>query len=315
MSVYRSLEGPFTKDDFEVVSHLPHSTVKDFSTFRHCNLPLMGVGPEGLKNLFIYLDKWIDLEPLNRIREEVLAGEEKKIVGFNKIVANGLIPSEFNGQKSIDSYIDNIAKYAPDDLWKSAISKISRKGDIKIFLHDYFKVKAAWEGIAMFRKYNGSYEDKSKPSEWLGLIDHFPALQKFVDSLPFKYIGYVMIFKSTGADPVLIHRDYYPTNHKVNFINFRLGRKERPFFLFDAFTNKKSYIKQSSDAYFFNEIDPHGLDRESQSNLTLRVEGQFLDSFKDQMGLGQNDTFNWSFEHCEKFLKSGLFKIEGSTDI
>lgn len=315
MSVYRSLEGPYTKTDFEVESLLPHSAVKNFTTFRHCNLPLMGVGPDGVQNKFMYFDKLLDTALLKKIRAEVAAGAEKQIVGFNKIVANGIMPASINGQKSIDSYIDNIRKYAPDNSWEKSIATLTRKGDIKIFLHDYFKIKAAWEGIAMFRKYNGSYEDKSKPSEWLGIIEHFPTLQKFVDNLPFKFIGYVMIFKSTGKNPVLVHRDYYPTNHTVNFINFRLEQQERPFFLYDCFTDKKSYIRQNSDAYFFNEIDPHGLDQESETRLTLRVEGQFLDSFKDQIGLGNNDTFNWNYDHCASFLKSGEFKIIKDTDI
>ena len=275
----------------------------------------MGVGPAGPENHFMYFDKLIDTVPLGKIRDEVLAGEERKILAFNKIVANGIIAKEINGQKSVDSLIANIEKYAPDDSWRNAIEEFSRKGDIKIFLHEYFRIKAAWEGLAMFRKYSGSYEDKSEPSEWLGLIEHFPTLRRFVDSLPFKFIGYVMIFKSTGQNPVLIHRDYYPTNHRVNFMNFRLGQQPRPFFLYDCPTGKKSYIRQDSDAYFFNEIDPHGLDAEPDAGLTLRVEGQFLDSFRDEIGLGQHDTFNWSFAHAENFLKSGQFKLETSTDI
>lgn len=312
--VYRNLEGPYTKKDFEVIVKLPHPTVPDFITYRHCNLPIMGVGEQGPARPFIYFDKYFDLSVLKKIRSEVLGGEEKKIVAFNKIVANGIVPTAVNNQKSIDSYIQHIDKYAPDNLWKQEILKFTRKGDIKIYFHDYFKINTAWEGIAMFRKYNASYEDKSNPSEWLGIIEHFPALQKFVDSLPFKYVGYVMIFKSTGKNPVLTHRDYYPTNHKVNFINFRLDQKPRPFFLYDMYTQKKTYINTDADSYFFNEIDPHGLNIENETRLTLRVEGQFNDSFKEEIGLN-GDTFNWNFEHSENFIKSGNFKIEESTDI
>lgn len=313
--VYRNLEGPFTKKDFEVTVSLPHPIVKDFITYRHCNLPIMGVGEQGPRLPFMYFDNLLDLSPLKNILSEILAGEEKKIFAFNKIVANGIIPEKVNGQKSIDSFIHNIQKYAHDNQWKQEILKLTRKGDIKVFLHEYFKIKTAWEGIAMFRKYNASYEDKSNPSEWLDIIEHFPALRKFVDSLPFKYVGYVMIFKSTGKNPVLIHRDYYPTNHKVNFINFRLNLKPRPFFLYDLFTHEKTYINNDKNSYFFNEIDPHGLDAENETRLTLRVEGQFLDSFKTQIGMQHPDTFNWKFEHADNFLKSNNFKIEESTDI
>lgn len=315
MEIYRNLEGPYTKNDFEVKVKLPHPIVSEFITYRHCNLPLMGVGPNGPSNLFMYFDKFFDTSVLKKIKDEVSASEEKKIVSFNKIVANGIVPTEFNNQKSIDSYIDNITKYAKDDSWKETIQKFTRKGDIKVFLHDYFNLKVAWEGIAMFRKYDGTYENKSKPSEWLGLIEHLPTMQKFIDSLPFKYIGYVMIFKSSGHNPVLVHRDYYPTNHNVNFINFRLDQKPRPFYLMDAYSKEKKYIDPKYDCYFFNEIDPHGLDTEDGPRLTMRVEGQFTDEFSKAIGLNSADTFNWNYEHCQKFLNSGHFRIESSTDI
>lgn len=315
MSVYRSLEGPYTKADFEVYTKIPHAIVTEMMTFRHCNLPIMGVGPNGHSNPFLYFDKYFDTKLLKQIRNEVVAAEEKKLLSFNKIVANGLIPTKINNQKTVDSYIDNIAKYAKDDTWIESINKLKRKGDIKIFFHDYFGIKTAWEGLAMFRKYNASYEDKSKPSDWLDSIVYYPTLQKFVESLPFKYVGYVMIFKSNGKNPVLTHRDYYPTNHNVNFINFRLEQKKRPFFLYDLHTHTKKYVDQESDSYFFNEIDAHGLDIENESRMTLRVEGQFLEAFKEQIGLLKTDTFNWEFEHCDAFLKNGLFKIEQSTDI
>lgn len=315
MLIYRNEEGPFTKKDFELNVEIPHPVVSSFATYKHCNLPLMGIGPSGPDIPFFYFDDLLDLTELSKIRHEVLNASQKKLIQFKQIVANGLIPTHFNNQKCIDSYLANLSSYALDEAWKNEILKLNRKGDIKIFFHNYFKINVAWDGIAMFRNYTGRYEDKTQPSSWLNLIEHFPRLKKFVEELPFKYIGYVMIFKSNGLSPVLTHRDYYPTNHTVNFINFRLDDASRPFFLFDSFNFNKTYIKPSARSYFFNEIDAHGLDQEEQSRLTLRVEGQFSDSFKDQLGLGKNDTFNWEYEHCQKFLKSGHFKIEKSTDI
>lgn len=315
MTVYRNEEGPYTKKDFEVIVDLPHPTIQNFITYKHCNLPIMGVGPNGDQNRFLYFDHLLDLAPLNAVRDEVLAGERNQHIRFNKIVANGIIPAYINGQKCIDSYIHHIEKYAPRDDWKAAINQLTRKGDIKIFFHEYFNIKLPWAGIAMFREYSGKYEEKSNPSNWLSLIEYFPRLQKFVEALPFKYVGYVMIFKSTGNGPVLTHRDYYPTNHTVNFINFRLNQRPRPFFLYDCSSNQKIYSNPEANSYFFNEIDAHGMDAESETQYTLRVEGQFRDDFKDQIGLGGYDTFNWDFEHCQNFLKTGHFKIEQSTDI
>ncbi|MFZ3229646.1 MAG: hypothetical protein WA160_05545 [Pseudobdellovibrio sp.] len=315
MSIYRSDEGPYTKKDFEVVVELPHKSVPNFITFKHCNLPIMGIGPKGPENAFMIFDKYFDLSVLKKIYAEIIEAKQKKHLIFNQIVAIGIIPTQANKQKSIDSYIHNINKYAYDDKWKEDINKLTRRGDIKIYFHDYFNIKNAWDGIAMLRKYTGIYADKTQPSEWLSLIEHFPLLRRFVESLPFKYIGYVMVFKSTGKNPVFIHRDSYPANNTVNFINFRLSPKKRPFFIYDFNTDKKIYVNENAQSYFFNEIDAHGIDQETESHLTLRVEGQFLDAFKSQIGINNFDTFNWEFEHCRQYLNSGQFKIENNTDI
>ncbi len=315
MEVYRNTEGPFTKTDFEVSVKLDHETIPEFTTYRHCNLPLMGISEHGPTKPFLYFDDLLDLSKLDEINSEVVSGEKKGLIDFKRIVANGVMPTEINGQKSIDSYIEHLKKYAPDQSWEKSIQALSRKGDIKVFFHEYFKLKVAWEGIAMFRKYTGRYEDKSLPSDWLPLADQFPLLKNFVDALPFEYVGYVMIFKTNGKNPVLIHRDYYPTNHNVNFINFRLSDKPRPFFLYDCLTHEKNYISKQHRSYFFNEIDAHGMDQENTSGLTLRVEGRFNKELRHKIGLNNNDTFNWDFSHVKDFLSSGKFIIEKSTDI
>ncbi len=315
MAVYRNTEGPYTKNDFEIKISMDHPTVTQFDTFKHCNLPVMGIGPTGPQNPFYYFDDHIDLSLLDAVTNEIQNAQEHKHIQYNQIVANGLICSAANNQKCIESYIANINKYAPNQVWKTDIQNLSRKGDIKNYFYKYLNLNPSWEGIAMFRKYSASYQQKTQPSEWLELIECLPVLKKFVEALPFKHIGYVMVFKSSKNKPVLIHRDYYPTNHQVNFINFRLGTKSRPFFLYDLIKNEKTYLDKKYRSYFFNEIDPHGMDSEIESGLTLRVEGQFTDHFKNQIGLHQNDVFNWKFQHCVDFLNTGQFYIEQSTDI
>lgn len=313
MEIYRLEEGPFSPAEYEVTVHLNHPTVPSFRTYKHCNLPLMGVGPKHQN--FMYFDKLIDKKLIPLVRKEVLDGYSKGHTQFRKIIANGLVPKELNKQKTIDSYLANLDKYATDERWKSEIQTITRKGDLKSYFHQYFGVDEAWDGIAMFRDYTGLYEDKGKPSQWMKNIEHFPALKSFVESLPFKYVGYAMIFKSKQNQPVLIHRDYFPVNHQVNFMNIKLDQRVRPFFLYDLETHTKKYLAEDQDIYFFNEIDLHGMDPEAESGLTLRVEGQFTDEFKTEIGLADQDTFNWNYEKPRAFLKSGQFKIEQSTDI
>ena len=312
MEIYRLQESPFKPSEYEVIVNIDHPTVPNFRTYKHCNLPLMGVGHQ--HQSFLYFDHLIDKKLIPAVREEVVNGALNGHTVFRKIIANGLVPKEVNKQKTIDSYLANLDKYATDQRWKNEIQNITRKGDLKSYFHQYFGVDEAWDGIAMFREYTGQYEDKGKPSQWMPNVEHFPALKMFVDSLPFKYVGYAMIFKSKPNSPVLIHRDYFPVNHQVNFMNIKLDQRPRPFFLYDLQTQTKEYVSPDKDIYFFNEIDLHGMDPESQSGLTLRVEGQFTDEFKKQIGLLGLDTFNWNYPRPQSFLNSGQFKIEQSTD-
>jgi hypothetical protein len=313
MEIYKVHQSPFLPSDYEHFVRLDHPTVPEFRTFKHCNLPKMGVGPE--HKSFLYFDDFIDKSLIPEIKEEIEKGLSNGHTRFNKIIANGLVPTDVNGQKTIDSYLANIEKYAKDDRWKEDIQKITRKGDLKTYFHKYFGIGEPWDGLAMFREYTAHYEDKVKPSQWMQNIEQFPVLKKFVNGLPFKFVGYVMIFKSKPNSPVLIHRDYFPVNHRVHFMNIRLEQKPRPFFLYDIESKTKEYMNPEKDIYFFNEIDLHGLDAEPQSHMTLRIEGQFNDDFLNKIGLPDGETFNWNFEKPKSFLKSGNFKIEPSTDI
>ena len=315
MNVYRTNEGPYTAKDFEIEIPFDHAKINSINSYRHCNLPIMGVGPKGPENSFLCFDQHLDLSDLDQINHEIKMGESLNKVKFNKILANGIVPTEVNGQKCIDSYLANLDKYQHDSVWKKDTDLLTRKGDIKTYFHNYFNIPMPWDGIAMFREYTASYQEKSNPSKWLSLIDSFPTLKNFVDRLPFDYVGYVMVFKSVPNKPVLIHRDFYPTNHNVNFINFRLSTASRPFFLYDFITKSKKYLPADSKSYFFNEIDAHGLDAETASHYTLRVEGRFKKDFRNLIGLNENDVFNWDYSHCKNFLDSGQFIIEQNTDL
>jgi hypothetical protein len=314
--MYHFGEPPYNEKDFLVWIKNLNSYVPEIFTFKHCNLPLAGVGPQG--SPYIDLTSMIDTSLLGEIYKEVCSGVENQHNFFRKIVQNGITPAWINnGDKSVDSYLLHLDKYAPQNDWKSQIADLKTKREIKIFFHRYFSIKEGWEGIAQFRVYDGNYENKSKPSSWLPLIKHFPILKKFVEGLPFEHIGYAMIFKSLKNAPVLIHRDYFPINHSAQFINFYLDPKPkaRPAFLYDIETQKKTYLPQSCRAYYFNEIDFHGIDPEPESRLTLRIEGKFTKDFLAKIGLFDKRTFDWNYDKPKKYVESGQFKIEQNTDI
>jgi hypothetical protein len=183
-------------------------------------------------------------------------------------------------------------------------------------IQEKFSITRKWDGIAMFRNYTAEYTDKYKPSSWLPWVEkECPTLVRLAESLPFEHIGYVIAFKSAPNTDVFIHRDFYPCNHDVNFINIQLDLKPRPFFLYDPNTGEKHYLDENCYAYWFNETDLHGVDAESDSRITLRIEGKFKDSFKKELGMFGHNTFNWSYRIPKEFVDSGQFYIEQSTDI
>lgn len=274
----------------------------------------MGVGPMAQK--FFYFDEYIDASALASVRQEVEEATEKNILTWRKIVANGLVPASVNsGQKCVDSYLCHLEKYAPSRDWEEPLRAMTKKRDIKTYFHQYFSLSEAWEGLAMLRKYSDDYMKKAEPSSWLEFMEKMPLTKKFIESLPFRYIGYAQIFKSNREQPVLIHRDYFPISHNVQFINIRLDRQPRPFFLYDATTGKKEYVRQDSNAYFFNEVDLHGIDPEPEPRLTLRVEGQFADWFLGETGLDQGRTFDWNYDFAQGVLNNKNYYMEESTDL
>ena len=305
--MYYVNEGQFGEKDFAFEYPLKHTQFPTLWSFKHCNLPITGVGPNGVK--IVSLNRYVDQNIVPIVKEEI---EQATSVRYNHLVQNGIFPKEINGQRCADSYLANLNKYWPN----YNLDQFDKKRDIKMHIQERFGITKKWEGIAMFRNYTADYFDKSKPSSWLPWVEkECPTLVRLAESLPFEHIGYVIAFKSQPDTDVFIHRDFYPCNHDVNFINIQLDMKPRPFFLYDPNTKEKYYLKDNTYAYWFNETDLHGVDAESESRITLRIEGKFKDSFKKELGMRGSKTFDWSYITPREFVDSGKFYIEQSTDI
>ncbi|HEX8456301.1 MAG TPA: hypothetical protein VF656_03185 [Pyrinomonadaceae bacterium] len=111
--------------------------------------------------------------------------------------------------------------------------------------------------------------------------NEFVALLEFIDTLPFKARGRMLvIYDATGA-AVPVHRDHLETEVLHEFIWFRtnLGK---PFFMFNHHTDEKLYV-ESYSAWFDTVNQFHGSDRRQGLSFSIRVDGIFSDEFRSRI--------------------------------
>lgn len=306
-----------TIEDFRTYYSLKHPIYTKVPTFKYYNFPVMGLGKQGKK--FIEIDKFIEPKNFDKIYEELIRNEKYLQPYIKGLVVNGVIPKEHNNNiKSIDSYLLNQNKYIDWD-YENDVKELPTLSKIKSYFYNKFNIVEAWQGVCHLRNYT-NYENKHLPTSWIDYAKHFPLLREFVDSLPFKSLGYAVFFISNGnnRDPAMIHRDtFHRSHHKSNFINIMFDQKPRPFFVYDTETKVKHYVSEKCCMYYFNEADPHGVDIEPTTRYMLRVEGIFEDWFGKLIGLNKHDdyyeSFDYEYDLPQSYLKN--LTIYGNTDI
>lgn len=308
------------EEEFILNYELKHPIFRRVPTFRYYELPLMGLGPQG--SHFIEIDRYIDTSEFPSIHQELLDNRQHLQPFIKGLVVNGIVPREHNkGIKSIDSLLLNPQKYLDFD-YAVDIQDLPTLSRVKSYFYQKFGLPEAWQGVCHMRTYT-NYANKSLPSSWLDHANSFPKLKQFIESLPFKSLGYAVFFISNGnnKDAAFIHRDTFHRSHaKSHFINILFDQKPRPFFVYDALQRKKFYVKPNCSMYYFNEADLHGVDPEPESRYMLRVEGVFTDEFAERIGLKKSDggyeSFDWDYEKPRTFLQEhGRLSIFEDTDI
>lgn len=305
--------------DFILNYKLNHPIYHSIPTFRYYELPVMGVGPKGIP--IIEIDRHIDTSNFDKIYKELDQNKEKLVNYTKRLVVNGIVPREINNRKSIDSILLNPEQWIDFD-YTDDVKDLQYLSQVKSYFYNKFDIPEAWQGVCHMREYT-NYANKNKQSNWLPLAKDFPLLTDFIDSLPFRILGYALFFISNGdsQNPAFIHRDtYHKSHHRSNFINIMFDRKPRPFFVYDATTKEKIYVNPECCMYTFNESDLHGADIEAEPRYMLRIEGIFNDDFATELGLIKHgdyyETFDWSYDKPQEFLdKVGKINIYNNTDI
>jgi hypothetical protein len=110
----------------------------------------------------------------------------------------------------------------------------------------------------------------------------FPRTVAFVESLPFRELGWVKILGLHSNDHGTVHRDGDPTTKLTvdNFVTFCPAGDKR-LYLWDE--ERRARTPAPSRVYWFNDSDYHGIEPDPFFRYSIRVDGIFTDEFMEQL--------------------------------
>ncbi len=125
-----------------------------------------------------------------------------------------------------------------------------------------------------------NYLDLDKTGLWERTPEaaEFSLLMDFIETLPFKATGRMLIIYDDAATPVPAHRDHLNTDICHEFIWFRTNLS-KPFYVFNHKTGEKLYVASYS-AWFDTVNQFHGSDPHEGLSFSIRVDGHFTDEFR-----------------------------------
>ena len=104
---------------------------------------------------------------------------------------------------------------------------------------------------------------------------------RFIETLPFKATGRMLIMYDDAPRPVPAHRDHDATDVCHEFVWFRtnLGK---PFYMLNHETGERRYV-ESYSAWFDTVNQFHGGDPARGLSFSIRVDGTFTDEFRQRI--------------------------------
>ncbi len=108
--------------------------------------------------------------------------------------------------------------------------------------------------------------------------EEFSLLMDFIETLPFKTTGRMLIIYDDAATSVPAHRDHLETEVCHDFVWFRTNLS-KPLYMLNHKTNEKLYVNSYS-AWFDSVNQYHGTDPVQGLSFSIRVDGIFNDEFK-----------------------------------
>ena len=123
--------------------------------------------------------------------------------------------------------------------------------------------------------------DKTDLWELTKEAEEFSELMDFIETLPFKSRGRMLIIYDDAERDVPAHRDHLDTEVCNEFLWFRTNLK-KPFYLLNPQTNEKKYV-EGYTAWFDSVNQYHGCDAVEGLSFSLRVDGIFTGEFRESI--------------------------------
>jgi hypothetical protein len=196
--------------------------------------------------------------------------------------------------KSFDEFIDVERLKSLDGYITERIRRhIEARKDIEFYTGPYrLKVSSPERpGSRMIylaqSKRPDSYFDLDQTELWerTASADEFALLMDFIDTLPFKATGRMIIMYDDVNRPVSAHRDHTSTDVCHDFIWFRTNLT-KPFYMLNHHTDEKLYV-DSYSAWFDTVNQFHGTDPQEGLSFSIRVDGKFTDEFRKKIPIPQ----------------------------
>jgi hypothetical protein len=124
------------------------------------------------------------------------------------------------------------------------------------------------------------YDELDNTELWEPTEDakNFSLLTDFIETLPFKAKGRILIIYDDAPRSVPAHRDHLNTDVCHEFIWFRT-KLNKPFYMLNHKTGEKKYV-ESYSAWFDSVNQYHGVDPYDGFSFSFRVDGVFTDEFR-----------------------------------
>jgi hypothetical protein len=132
-------------------------------------------------------------------------------------------------------------------------------------------------------KVEENYYDLDKTELWQPSeeAEEFSELMAFINTLPFRATGRIIIMYDDSGRAVTAHRDHDSPELCHEFIWFRTSFK-KPFYMLNPQTNEKLYVR--SHAAWFDTVNQfHGADASGGLSFSIRVDGIFTDKFRSRI--------------------------------
>ena len=276
------------------------------SSFSYKEYGVKGVGRNRLP--IVAMDNYIDHSLDQELHMECCKG--LAVIDDIKMgMVYGALPPEeverFSGNNCWSEMLKDIEKYDPSGIHRKSLVELIDQNPGKemqvMYKYAYFAMGAVipWF-FALYLKKNDFAKKTENVGTWTEAAKHFPKLQQYLETLPFKTIGRVLFFTTYPNAGVVIHRDSVVAEHSDHNINLFFDGGWRPSFIWNEVNKEKIYLPKGAKSYFFNNRDFHGVDPEPVFRYTLRVDGTFTDELCEQLGLEDGYTWKWKYQSTPK---------------